>query len=247
MNDTANSKQGQRKVRYGAQLLTKAHHSNVVAKVQYEVRKALAPWLITRSPLHSRSFTLWGNELPYWLHGYNTTWRNERCIEVAAAHRFLDDNPGGRSLEFGNVLANYSGGRLDVMVDLYEHAAGVTNVDINDFVDAQGFDVIVSLSTLEHVGWEEDPQQPEKSLAALAKLRELLRPGGVCLVSVPLGCNPALDDHIRSGNTGALRTASFTRMDGGWSSTDTPVFLPYNSRGPGAATVWIAEFGPVGD
>jgi hypothetical protein len=247
MSDPNRIEPGQRKVHYGARVFEKLTPSNIMAKIQYETRAALAPIYINRSPLRSSTFGLWGKQLPYWLHRYNTTWRNERCIEVAAAINFLNENPAGRCLEFGNVLRNYGIRRPDVVIDLYEHAAGVTNVDIVDYYDSTGFQLIVSLSTLEHVGWDEHPQQPEKALDALKKMRSFLHADGLCLVSVPLGCNPALDEYICSGQSDSKRSAAFVRIDGGWAPTDSPILHPYNSKGPGAASVWIAEFGPLNE
>lgn len=246
MNAPASTPTGQRKVSYGAGVLQKLTPSNIVSKVMSEARMALAPMLINRSPLKSASFELWDSELPYFLHRYNSTWRNERCIEVAAALQFLNQHPGGRCLEFGNVLANYDVSRPDVVVDLYERTAGVTNIDIVDFTDEFGFDLVVSLSTLEHVGWDESPRHPEKALAALIRLRQLLRPGGRCLISVPMGCNPALDEYICTAPSDAIRSASFIRVDGGWTASEAPSVIAYNSRGAGAASLWLAELGPLG-
>ncbi len=55
------------------------------------------------------------------------------------------------------------------------------------------YDLIVSISTLEHVGWDEEPKDPGKILRAVANLASLLAPGGRMVVTLPLGYNPEMD------------------------------------------------------
>ena len=40
----------------------------------------------------------------YFLHKYNTTWRNDRSVELSAVKQFLSLHTNGTLLEFGNVL-----------------------------------------------------------------------------------------------------------------------------------------------
>lgn len=59
------------------------------------------------------------------------------------------------------------------------------------------FDYIVSLSTLEHIGLNntlfytaegsKNEQDPAAYLSAVAEFRRILKPGGVCFISVPFG------------------------------------------------------------
>lgn len=97
-------------------------------------------------------------------------------------------------LEVGNVLSHYVPRRHDV-VDLYEQAEGVVNCDVLDITGGP-YDLILSISTLEHVGFDEDVKDPEKPAAAVAKLRSLLAPGGELWVSFPLGYNADIDARI---------------------------------------------------
>lgn len=99
----------------------------------------------------------------------------------------------------GNVLRHY----LDhehVVVDRYEHAPGVHNVDVVDFHPDERYDLIVSISTLEHVGFDEEPKDPEKPVRTVAHLVALLAPGGTLIATVPLGYNEHVDAALARGS-----------------------------------------------
>lgn len=147
-------------------------------------------------------FVLGGKRYDYFWHDYSMTWRNERCVEVPLARALLDgfaESAGGRVLEVGNVLSHYFPVSHDV-VDKYERAPGVRNEDIVNFAPERRYGLIVSLSTLEHVGWDETPRQPGKALHAVAHLKErCLAPGGRMLVTFPVGHNGELDRAFAAG------------------------------------------------
>jgi SAM-dependent methyltransferase len=144
------------------------------------------------------TFAFRGVSYRYLLHRYNYTWLNERAVEVPIAHAAVARIAGGRVLEVGNVLGHYVA-RNHLVVDRYEHAPGVINTDIFDFEDEEGFDLIVSVSTLEHVGWDEAPRDPGAAARGFAHLFQLLKPGGELLVTVPVGYNHEFDTTIRDG------------------------------------------------
>src|SRR2546430_9278756 len=58
------------------------------------------------------------------------------------------------------------------------------------------YDLIVSVSTLEHVGYDEDPREPDKAARAVRNLLGLLAPGGTMLATIPIGHNRDLDDAL---------------------------------------------------
>ena len=91
----------------------------------------------------------------YLNHRYNYTWLNERAVETALAFEVLRDHAGQDVLEIGNVMSQYVS--VDhLVVDKYEHAPGVVNADVVDLhLDAK-FDLILAVSTLEHVGLDEE-------------------------------------------------------------------------------------------
>lgn len=160
-----------------------------------------------------RTFVLDGEEFQFFLHPYGATWRNERAIEVPLARAFLRRQTGD-GLELGNVLSHYGPVRHTV-VDLYEHAPGVRNVDILDFTAPGGLDFIVTISTLEHVGWDEVPRDGHRAVLALDHLQSLLRPGGSLFVTAPIGHNPVLDEEILSGRREPTRERFLLRDPNG--------------------------------
>ena len=125
---------------------------------------------------------------------YNATWLNERQVELPLALRAVRDARGRRVLEVGNVLAHY--GRIrHAVVDKYERHAAARN---EDFLEHAGgpYDLVVSVSTFEHIGWDEPDRDAAKFRVALGHARRLLAPGGRLLVTVPLGYNPAVDAFV---------------------------------------------------
>jgi hypothetical protein len=102
-------------------------------------------------------------------------------------------------LEVGNVLAHYYPIRHDV-VDKYEQASGVINADIINYKPKVRYDLIVTISTLEHVGWDEEKKEPTKIPKAVAQLQKLLTKKGELWFSVPLGYNPHLDKLLKKNS-----------------------------------------------
>lgn len=181
-------------------------------------------------------FTYQGRKLEGFDHPYNDTIRNERAVELAVAFDWMPAT--GAGLEVGNVLGHY-GSTGHRVVDRYEQAAGVDNVSVFDVTGS--FDWIVSVSTLEHVGWDEQPRDPDAARRALAHLRGLLAPGGRMLVTVPTGYHPHFDGHLLNGS-GATRAATLVRSGSSWRQTKTLTAKPYGASTPWAESVWIGEY-----
>jgi hypothetical protein len=158
-----------------------------------------------------------GRRLRYFAHPYNVTWRNERAVEIPVALSVLAERPGARVLEVGNVLVNYGHGGHDV-VDKYEPSPDVFSLDIVDFRTDTPYDVIVAISTLEHVGFDEDVKDPGKPRRAVAHMASLLAPGGRMVVTIPLGYNEALDRDLLADGLGfdAVRYLKRTSRTGRW-------------------------------
>lgn len=146
----------------------------------------------------STEFKFRNKSYPYFYHWYNFTWANERAVEIPI---FLDilnihRNPKEKILEIGNVLSHYAPCNHDV-VDKYERVEGITNKDVFKFRSPERYDLIISISTLEHLGWDESPKDPTKAVRALRHLKTLLRPKGKMVVSFPLGYNDCLDKLLK--------------------------------------------------
>jgi hypothetical protein len=141
------------------------------------------------------AFTFAGRSYEYLAHPHNFTWMHERAVEVPIAAAELRGTEG-RVLEVGHVLGHYGFAGHDV-VDKYERAPGVRNADVLELEPGTPYEKIVSVSTLEHVGVDDEQHDPERAVGAIGRLRALLAPGGRLFVTVPAGYNPALDAALR--------------------------------------------------
>jgi len=162
--------------------------------------RTVAGYVVHKLFRRNAVFVFNGKTYRHMVHLYNRTWENERAVELPIIWDMVQHvyARGGRVLEVGNVLGSYFLTRHEI-VDKYERASRVLNQDILDFRPAQTYDLIVSISTLEHIGFDEQPQEPEKVLRAVDHLRTLLAPGGVFVATIPIGANPHLDRFIDSG------------------------------------------------
>ena len=145
-------------------------------------------------------FTFQGRSYHYFYHSYNTTWNNPRIVEVPLIWKLVQENRGKRILEIGNVLRHYFPYPHDV-VDLYEKYLDVINQDIIAFHPANKYDLVVSISTFEHIGYNEnESNNPEKLLKAINNVvNDVLAPGGRFVFTVPLGENTAMEEFLASG------------------------------------------------
>lgn len=134
----------------------------------------------------------------YFYHWHNTSWRNERAVEVPIIKRLIDKYKGKSILEVGNVLSYYFPVKHDIL-DKYDLSENIIKQDVVDFSPAKKYDLIVSISTLEHVGWDETPKDPKKTIKAVEKLKKCLAINGKMVVTFPLCHNEALDISIKKG------------------------------------------------
>lgn len=190
--------------------------ADAYARLKDLARPLIASWY---SLVHGRSaFRFRDKDHGYFFHPYNSTWRNERAVEVPILRDFLDGVPESEILEIGNVTWHYSKSRAHDVVDLYEKGAGVRNVDVVTLEGPARYRRILAISTIEHVGYDETPRDPAKIARALKTLSDLLVPGGEMLVTIPIGYNPLLDADLRSGVVAfdELRFLRVTEGRWGW-------------------------------
>jgi len=143
-----------------------------------------------------RSFTVGGKAYPYFYHLRNATFLKERAVEIAIGIDLLNEYRGKSILEVGNVMDQYYPVPHDV-VDKYEKGEGVINEDIITYKPGKKYDLIITISTMEHVGWDETPRTKDKFIAALNYLKELLDKGGLLFVTIPIGYNDDIDNSLR--------------------------------------------------
>jgi hypothetical protein len=134
----------------------------------------------------------------------------ERAVEIPIAFSFLGDlllrRPEARLIEIGNTLSSYENVASDDLgiarrriIDKFDRSPGVERRDVMDLGTRDRADGIVSISTVEHVGqgsapdgsYGEQATGPQRDLyaplRAIAKIHELLLPGGEALVTFPYG------------------------------------------------------------
>jgi hypothetical protein len=144
-------------------------------------------------------FVLDGREYDYFWHADEETWRSERAVELPIGLAALAEADPRRTLEVGHVLRKRARPpAAHTVIDKYERAPGVVNADALT-VAGGPYDLIVSISTLEHVGYDEQPRDAGKAVRAIEHLRGLLSPGGEMLATIPVGYNRDLDDALRDG------------------------------------------------
>lgn len=157
--------------------------------------------LRTQLGVRDSVFHVNGRPLPYERVAYAGAWRTERSVEVPLARDVVRRAQPSRMLEIGNVLANY-GVRGHDVVDKYEVAPGVANIDVVDLDRAAAYDLVIAVSTLEHVGFDEHPQDPSKLRTALTALRRCVARDGQLFVTLPLGYNPTVDQGLAEDELG---------------------------------------------
>jgi len=160
---------------------------------------------------NKRHFIFDNHSHRYFCHPYNRTWVNERTVEVAVALYYLKKYKGKRILEVGNVLKHYAHSSHDV-VDKYEVAPGVINEDIVDYRPKKKYDLILCVSTLEHIGWDEKPKEINKSIKTVQLLKTLLANNGELVITMPFGYNPAIDKFVQKKKFGFTKEYFLRRV-----------------------------------
>jgi hypothetical protein len=176
--------------------------------LQFLLRKtAVVLWRYMYSLLflrfRPRRYFVYTNECyPYFYHPYNFTWDNERAVEIPIILREIEPYRGGKILEVGNVLSHYYPVDWDVL-DKFERGAGIISADVSDFRPSRRYDLIISISTLEHIGFDDDCRNSRKIIDALDNLkRNCLKEGGCIIATMPLGYNTCMDELLFGGKLG---------------------------------------------
>jgi len=191
-------------------------------------------------------FTYNGKKYQYLISRYNYSWKNERTVEVPLIYyHVLKVKKNKNILEIGNVLSHYYKIDHDI-VDKYEKAPGVINEDVVKFKSNKKYDLIIAISTLEHVGWDERPQEPKKITPTLRHLRTLLKKDGKILITLPIGYyNPFLNSEIVSEKLKLNKRYYMRRTSilNKWEQVklDEVKDVKYNSTFPNANAILVGE------
>jgi len=200
------------------------------------------------------SFILHGQELAYVDEAYNTTRINERTVEVAVAKHLMAK--AETVLEVGCVMPHYLPGLPNanhVVVDLYEEFPGVINADVLTYQTEARYDLVLAISTLDHLN------SPHEVLQALSAMRKWRKLGGLLLVTLPfdqpffVGGGPWLDALLVSKfQMGASALWRMDKVDPAqhlWEEVSIfpvhPAGRGYNQASAFANTVYFLMFGDV--
>jgi SAM-dependent methyltransferase len=132
------------------------------------------------------TFELAGRCFTYQVSDYNSTTICERAVEVPVGLALLGQATDGEAsvLEVGAVLPHYRAGwpaDAHTVIDLHEEYPGVINADVLTWEPNNSFDLIISISTLDHL------HDLEELIDALRRLRRWLAPGGLLFITLPFG------------------------------------------------------------
>jgi hypothetical protein len=173
----------------------------------------------------SRTFTFQKKSYNYFYHLYNVTWMSERAVEVPIIWNIVQKYQEKKILEVGNVLSYYYSVNHDIL-DKYEKSNVVINQDVVNFRSTKKYDLIVSISTLEHIGWDENirnnAHEPKKILFAIENLIRCLASEGKLVFTLPIGQNPNMDKILRKKKIKCTRLHCLKRIsaDNKWIETD---------------------------
>jgi len=209
------------------------------------IRCIFAPFIIPR--LDKSEFTFDDRLISLFYHAYNMTWANERSVEIPIINDYLSHYESKGVLEIGNVLSHY-GDVNHTILDKFERGKGIINEDILNFVATEKFELIVSISTFEHIGFDDDMDDDSgvKILHAIDASRKLLAENGRLVLTLPIGYNPSLDRLISGGTLKSIRSFFICRIGPlKWETTTIEKALAcrYGSPFPYANAIMIAEFG----
>ncbi len=146
--------------------------------------------------IFNRYFYFDGTKIRYSKAFYNSV-DSERVIEIPIAKYYLEKYGKNEVLEVGNVLSYYFNFPHDI-IDKYEIADGVINEDIAEFKFNKKYNLIISISTLEHVGFDEPIKEYGKVDKSIKNLLKALKPGGKILITMPCGYNPEVDKIVEA-------------------------------------------------
>jgi hypothetical protein len=169
--------------------------NRVILFLKFIIKKIIVAFIkMFRS---NNAFTFGNKKFDFFIHEYNTTWMNERKVEIPIALSFISGHKN--ILEVGNVLSHYVDAPWDI-IDKFEKGERIVNADVTDFTPNEKYDLIVSISTLEHVGFDDDKKDTEKIVKALLNLKNnCLEVGGKMIVTLPIGYNKEMDKKLFSG------------------------------------------------
>jgi hypothetical protein len=190
------------------------------------------------------SFHLDGKKYEYFINKDNSVY-TERVVELAYILNYIDLHKYENILEIGNVLSKYVK-TYHIVLDKYEKGANIINEDAVVFNPGKKFRKIISISTFEHIGFDEVIFEPGKIKKALKNVIDLLEDNGELLITVPLGYNPEIEEIIRMKEINFSKTYFLKRYSklNLWKETslEDAIKYPYGSIYPAANAIAILSY-----
>ncbi len=189
------------RIHKGLRVLKEEGFSSFMEKFYYyleRLNRRLFGSLIIAS-LPKKSFTVNGKKYPYFIRQRNTTWINERAVEIPLVMDIIQQYSPSSVLEVGAVLTHYFPYlpiRWDIL-DKFEKGNEIINADAAEYISPFKYDLVVSVSTLEHVGQDDDVKDQKKIFQAFENIQKnCLKKSGTFVVTIPLGYHPAFDQAL---------------------------------------------------
>lgn len=162
----------------------------------------------------SKIFTFEGRRYKYFPSGSDRTIEVPIAAEAARRH----SAKGNKILEVGRVLPRYYKFK-ETVVDKFE---GPIKEDILTWKPPHEFNLIISISTVEHIWWDElksykpwggsIPRTAGKSTEAIHRMLTFLARGGEMLCTWPIAHNPPLDADLFAGKFPTAHVAYMRRI-----------------------------------
>ena len=192
--------------------------------------------------LEEQYFFLNGEKYEYFL-AYGSRGLNERIVELPLVCKYIQEHIGKNILEVGSIFTLLLGDVFDA-VDLTEKGENIINVDIAHYKPNKKYDLILSLSTIEHFGHGDygDEKDPIKLKKALKHIISLLSDEGTFFATAPIGWNLQLDGLIRRKQLPFQDIYFMKRISSGvWKQVDLNGALEakYNYPYPNANAIMI--------
>jgi len=163
-----------------------------------------------------RWFEFDSHRLEYFFHSYNNFRLTERAIEIPIIKYYLEQGNHQNVLEIGNVANHYYDyfrqtfvDKRKTVIDKYELASDVINIDVRQYAPGLKFDFVFSISTFEHMdsdlGRNPDYARGSSELISVAadNIKHvsdvLLEDKGKFVITAPLGYTPEWDETFYSG------------------------------------------------
>lgn len=187
----------------------------MLRKVRNECYLAAAKMVIKFKKPESESLALYESDYNCGHIGERMT---ERGIELCFAQDFIKSYvEEGHFIEVGAVTPYYFPNVVPEVLDFWDKHEQVNHhCDIFDF-DFTGYDVL-SMSTIEHVGLDEDKYEgaPKQKGTSVQALNKLLSESRHCLITWPIGYNELLDDYAKNNDIEGLKFFIRGKYDNAW-------------------------------